>query len=90
MLDEKKFLKLIQQTLFYGVLASLVLLGAGFLSDIVWNRDFYLMNTGIALLLATPVFRVVMLLCGFFKMREYNFVMASFMVLALMVVAVLI
>lgn len=90
MFDEKKFLKLIQQTLFYGVLSSLLLLGAGFLLSIAAGRDFSLMNAGIIILIATPVFRVAMLLFGFMKMRAYNFAMASFAVLALMCVSLLI
>jgi len=88
--DEKKFLSLIQKTLLYGVVLSVSLLCFGFLIYFIADRSYNIIETGILILIATPILRVFMLLYGFFRLKEYNFAMASFIVIVLMLISVLI
>jgi len=88
--DERKFLSLIQKTLLYGTILSAILLFLGFLLHFIYNKNYGIVSFGILVLIATPVLRVFMLLYGFFRLKEYNFAMASFIVIVLMLVSVLI
>lgn len=87
--DEKKFLTLIQKTLFYGVVVSVFLLIVGFPLFLYKSNDI-LIGAGLLLLILTPVLRVFMLLYGFFRLGEYNFAFAAFIVLVLMFISMLV
>lgn len=89
--SEKDFGKLIQRTLLAGVFASLLLLCAGLgLSLSGAASGAGLLRAGVLALLLTPVARVVMLIYGYWRGGEYYFALASFVVLALLGVSVLV
>lgn len=89
--SEKYFGKLIQRTLLAGVFASLLLLCAGLgLSLAGAPSGAGLLHAGVLALLLTPVARVVMLIYGYWRGGEYYFALASFVVLALLGVSVLV
>ncbi len=89
--SEKDFGRLIQRTLLTGVFLSLFFFFLGFafrFSGSAASADSAL-KTGVLLLLLTPAARVAMLVYGYRRTKEYHFALASFIVLALLFVSVL-
>lgn len=91
MFREKDFTRLIQRTLLSGVFLSLFLLFAGLgLSLSGSPAGGPLLKAGILALLLTPAARVGMLIYGYWRGGEYYFALASFVVLALLGVSLLV
>lgn len=91
MLREKDFARLIQRTLLSGVFLSLLLLLAGLgLSLSGSPAGSPLLKAGLLALLLTPAARVGMLIYGYWRGGEYYFALASFVVLALLGVSLLV
>lgn len=91
MFSEKTFAKLIQRTLLAGVFLSLFLLLAGFGLSLTGSpAGLPLLRAGLLALLLTPAARVTMLVYGYWRGGEYYFALASFVVLGLLGVSVLI
>ncbi|GAB4033390.1 MAG: hypothetical protein Fur0012_13020 [Elusimicrobiota bacterium] len=83
--EEKKFLKSIQLALRAGIIVSFSLFAAGMITGIA-----ILLSVGIIALIFTPVLRIIMLGIGFYRMREHVFALASFGVLVLMLISLLV
>ncbi|MHB0994989.1 MAG: DUF1634 domain-containing protein [Elusimicrobiales bacterium] len=91
MFSEKDFARLIQRTLLAGVFASLFLLFCGFgLSVSGSHAGAGLLRLGLLALLLTPAARVAMLVYGYWRGGEKYFALASFVVLALLAVSILV
>jgi uncharacterized membrane protein len=91
MFREKDFARLIQRTLLSGVFLSLFLLLAGLgLSLSGSPAGGTLLKAGLLALLLTPAARVGMLIYGYWRGGEYYFALASFVVLALLGVSLLV
>ena len=89
--SEKKFAGLIQRTLLTGVFASALLMFVGFAFTIGGSpAGMPLLRAGILALLLTPAARVVMLIYGYWRGGEVYFALASFVVLALLGLSVLV
>jgi uncharacterized membrane protein len=91
MITEKDFGRLIQRTLLAGVFLSALLMLAGFgllLAGSPAGRD--LLKAGVLALLLTPAARVAMLIYGYLKSGETYFALASFTVLALLLISALV
>ncbi|OGR51672.1 MAG: hypothetical protein A2049_10240 [Elusimicrobia bacterium GWA2_62_23] len=91
MITEKDFGRLIQRTLLAGVFLSslLMLAGFGFLAaGLPPGRA--LLKAGVLVLLVTPAARVAMLVYGYLRGGEHYFALASFMVLALLLISALV
>ncbi|MEI7482618.1 MAG: DUF1634 domain-containing protein [Elusimicrobiota bacterium] len=89
--SEKDLGKLIRRTLSAGVFLSLFFFFLGFAfrySDSAAAAVFAL-RAGVIVLMVTPAARVIMLVYGYWRTREYHFALASFIVLALLFVSVL-
>jgi len=90
MFQEKDFNRLIQRTLLGGVFLSVFLVAAGFgLSLAGAPSGPGLLRAGLLALILTPVARVVMLVYGYWRTGESYFALASFVVLAVLVVSML-
>lgn len=90
MFQEKDFNKLIQRTLLGGVFLSVFLISAGFgLALAGAPSGPGLLRAGILTLILTPVARVVMLVYGYWRTGEAYFSLASFVVLAVLVISML-
>lgn len=91
MFSEKDFTRLIQRTLLGGVFLSLALLFCGFgLSVSGSPAGGGLLRLGLLALLLTPAARVAMLVYGYWRGGEKYFALASFVVLALLLLSVLV
>lgn len=90
MFSEKIFAKLIQRTLLAGVFLSLALLAAGLAAPLAGADGAGLLRAGVLALLLTPAARVAMLVYGYWRGGEYYFALASFVVLALLGVSLLV
>ncbi|MDD5208720.1 MAG: DUF1634 domain-containing protein [Elusimicrobiales bacterium] len=89
--SEKHFGKLIQRTLQGGIFLSLVLLFLGIgLSMAGSAAGGSLLKAGVLALLLTPAARVTMLIYGYWRGGERYFALASFVVLALLAVSLLV
>ena len=89
--SEKDFGKLIQRTLLAGVFLSLFFFFLGFAFRFSGSpaAAASALKTGVLLLLLTPAARVTMLVYGYRRTKEYHFAAASFIVLALLFISVL-
>ncbi len=89
--SENDFGKLIQRTLSAGVFFSLFFffLGFAFRCSGSAAAAAFALRTGVTVLMLTPAARVTMLVYGYCRTREYHFALASFIVLALLFVSVL-
>lgn len=88
--SDKDFGRLIQRTLRTGVFLSLFFFILGFalkLSGFAFADA--VLSAGVFLLALTPAARVTMLIYGYCRTKEYHFALASFIVLALLFVSVL-
>ncbi len=91
MFQEKDFARLIQRTLLAGVFLSLFLIFAGLGLSIAGSpAGTGLLRAGVLALLLTPAARVVMLVYGYWRGGEKYFALASFVVLALLLVSLLV
>ena len=91
MFSEKDFAKLIQRTLLAGVFLSLALVFTGFVFTASGSPSGAgLLRAGLLALLLTPAARVVMLIYGYWRGGELYFALASFIVLALLAVSMLV
>ena len=91
MFSEKIFTKLIQQTLLAGVFLSMALILGGFaMTASGYASGTGVLKTGLLVLLLTPAARVVMLIYGYWRGGEYYFALASFVVLSILCVSMLI
>lgn len=89
--DDKVFAKLIQRTLLAGVFLSLFLLFLGFGLSLAGSPSGGgLLRAGVLVLLLTPAARVVMLVYGYWRGGELYFSLASFVVLGLLAVSLLV
>ena len=89
--SEKYFAKLIQRTLLGGVFLSLFLISLGFGCSLAgFPRGGSLLRAGILVLLLTPAARVAMLVYGYWRGGEKYFALASFVVLGLLAVSLLV
>ncbi|OGR42347.1 MAG: hypothetical protein A2X35_01190 [Elusimicrobia bacterium GWA2_61_42] len=89
--SEKKFASLIQRTLLAGVFLSALLLFAGFAFTVSGApAGTTLLRAGILALLLTPAARVMMLIYGYWRGGEHYFALASFVVLALLGLSILV
>ena len=89
--SQKDFAKLIQRTLLAGVFLSSLLIFAGFVFSVSGSpAGAVLLRAGLLALLLTPAARVVMLIYGYWRGGETYFALASFTVLALLLVSMLI
>jgi len=91
MITEKDFGRLIQRTLLAGVFLSALLMLAGFgclAAGLPPGRD--LLKAGVLALLVTPAARVAMLVYGYLRGGENYFALASFTVLALLLISALV
>lgn len=88
--SEKDFGRLIRRTLSAGVFLSLFFFFLGFVFTLSGSAAAgAVLKAGVILLLLTPVARVIMLIYGYWRTREYHFALASFIVLSLLFVSVL-
>jgi uncharacterized membrane protein len=91
MFSERDFAKLIQRTLLSGVFLSLALISAGFALSLYGSPAARgLLNAGLLALLLTPAARVAMLVYGYWRGGEKYFALASFVVLSLLLLSVLV
>lgn len=91
MFQEKDFARLIQRTLLAGVFLSLALLFSGLGLSIAGSpAGTGLLRAGVLALLLTPAARVVMLIYGYWRGGELYFALASFVVLTLLLVSLLV
>lgn len=91
MFSEKHFTKLIQRTLLAGVFLSVFLIFAGFAFMVSGaSAGAPLLRAGILALLLTPAARVTMLIYGYWRGGENYFALASFIVLALLGLSILV
>jgi len=91
MFSEKDFSKLIQRTLLSGVFLSLFLFFLGFGFSLAGSPlGGGLLKSGVLALLLTPAARVAMLVYGYWRGGENYFALASFTVLALLAVSLLV
>ncbi len=91
MFSEKDFAGLIQRTLLSGVFLSLGLIFTGFAFLVSGSpAGAWLLRAGLSALLLTPAARVVMLIYGYWRGGEPYFALASFIVLALLAVSLLV
>lgn len=89
--SEKHFGKLIQRTLQGGIFLSLVLLFLGIGFSLAGSpAGGGLLKAGVLALLLTPAARVIMLVYGYWRGGEKYFALASFVVLALLAVSLLV
>jgi len=89
--NDKDFAKLIQRTLLAGVFLSLFLIFLGFGFSLKGSPfGLGLLKAGVLVLLLTPAARVVMLIYGYWRGGEKYFALASFMVLGLLAVSLLV
>ena len=89
--SEKDFAKLIQRTLLSGVFLCVFLLFTGYVFSVTgspYGGGF--LKAGILVLLLTPAARVAMLIYGYLRGGENYFALASFVVLALLAVSILV
>ena len=89
--NDKYFAKLIQRTLLAGVFLSclLIFIGFAFLAS-GSPAGLGVLRAGMLTLLLTPAARVVMLIYGYLRGGEVYFALASFIVLALLGLSVLV
>ena len=88
--SEKRFMLLIRNTLRAGVAAAVFLFLAGFaLKTAGSGASRFFLEAGVLAVIATPVCRVMMLVWGFFKTREYWLAAAAFVVLLFLSAAML-
>lgn len=88
--NEKHFAKLIQRTLLAGVFLSAFLIFTGFVFSVqgaACGASF--LRWGVLALLLTPAARVAMLIYGYLRGGETYFALASFLVLALLGISML-
>jgi uncharacterized membrane protein len=91
MFTERDFARLIQRTLLAGVLLSALLIFSGFAFLLAGaGAGTALLKAGILALILTPAARVAMLVYGYWRGGEYYFALASFTVLGLLAVSLLI
>lgn len=91
MFSERDFARLIQRTLLGGVFLSLALICAGLAFALAGSADgTRLLRWGILALILTPAARVAMLVYGYWRAGEYHFALASFAVLGLLAVSLLV
>ncbi len=89
--SEKDFAKLIQRTLLSGVFLSLFLIFSGFAFTVSGSpAGAGILRAGLLALLLTPAARVVMLVYGYWRGGEVYFALASFVVLALLGLSMLV
>ena len=89
--SEKDFAGLIQRTLLTGVFLSLALLSGGFgLLLAGLPSGALLLKGGVLAMILTPAARVAMLVYGYWRCGEYYFALASFTVLGLLAVSLLV
>ncbi|MBI4656129.1 MAG: DUF1634 domain-containing protein [Elusimicrobia bacterium] len=86
---DKRIQKLIQKTLLYGVVLSLFFFAAGGLFGIsgFHGGSLKMLESGIVVLLFTPVARLMVMIYSFMLSREYEFSLASLVVLVLLFVS---
>ena len=89
MFSEKDFAELIRRTLLAGVFLSLFLLFLGFGFSLAGGQGVGLLKAGVLALLLTPAARVAMLVYGYLRGGENYFALASFVVLGLLAVSLL-
>ncbi|HAH32439.1 MAG TPA: hypothetical protein DCL44_09035 [Elusimicrobia bacterium] len=88
--NDKGFGRLIQRALLVGVFLCLLLFFFGFVFRVSGNTcagGFF--TAGVLALLLTPAARVIMLVYGFYRMRESLMALAAFAVLVLLLIAFL-
>jgi uncharacterized membrane protein len=89
--SEKKFAGLIRRTLLSGVFLSAFFIFAGFAFALSGSpAGAPLLRAGVLALLLTPAARVAMLIYGYWRGGETGFALASFVVLALLGLSVLV
>lgn len=89
--SEKDFSRLIQRTLLSGVALCVLLFLTGFAHTAAGSAGgTVLLRAGVFVLLLTPAARVAMLIYGYLRGGEIYFALASFVVLALLAVSVLV
>ena len=89
--NDKDFAKLIQRTLLAGVFLSALLIFTGFGFLVSGSpAGLGILRAGMLALLLTPAARVVMLIYGYLRGGELYFALASFVVLALLALSVLV
>ena len=90
MFSEKHFTRLVQRALLTGVFLCLLLFFFGFVFRVLKSpmaTGFF--TAGVLALLLTPAARVLMLIYGFYRMRESFMALSAFAVLALLLLAFL-
>jgi len=91
MFSERDFAKLIQRTLLAGVFLSSLLLLAGFAAALAGaSAGAPLLKAGVLAIILTPAARVAMLVYGYWRSGEHYFALASFIVLGLLAVSLLV
>lgn len=89
--NDRDFAKLIQRTLLAGVFLSLFLILSGFGFFLKGSTlGGGLLKAGVLALLLTPAARVIMLIYGYWRGGEKYFALASFTVLGLLAVSLLV
>lgn len=89
--NDSDFAKLIQRTLLAGVFLSSLLIFTGFGLLVSGSpAGLGILRAGMLALLLTPAARVVMLIYGYWRGGEVYFALASFVVLALLALSVLV
>ena len=86
--SEKDFGRLVQRALLAGVFLCLLLFLSGFVFKVLGSSmapRFF--TAGVLALLLTPAARVVMLIYGFYKLRESSMALSAFAVLTLLLLA---
>lgn len=88
--DQKRFSALVSRTLLAGVALSALLLLGGFAALLAGREAAPLLRAGVLALLLTPAARVAMLIYGYLRGGENYFALASFAVLALLLISALV
>jgi len=89
--SEKDFARLIQRTLLAGVFLCVFLLFLGYVFSVLGSLyGGELLRCGVLALILTPAARVAMLIYGYHRGGEGYFALASFVVLVLLAVSILV
>lgn len=90
--NEKKFLSIISKTLRFGVMIFIILVFFAYAIKQFISIESYLLLNNIAIfcLIITPILRIMMLIYGFYKMKEYLNLLYSVIVFVIIISGIII
>ncbi len=80
---------LLGRVLVTGVIASATTLGLGLAIDLLTGRGHLVLTVGLLLLMATPIFRVIVSLVEYIRIRDWFFTATTGAVLLVLLTSVL-